>query len=79
MVALRDRANLSLGLMQLRMELPQSAIDNLSRVRLKGPLSNDALLASGWAWYQLNKFKQAQKVGKLTPKNPKLPEYKHNP
>ena len=61
MVALRDRANLSLGLKQLRMELPDSALESLSRVRLEGPLSNDALLASGWAWYRLDKFEQAQK------------------
>ncbi|MCP4984334.1 MAG: hypothetical protein GY935_28000 [Gammaproteobacteria bacterium] len=57
--ALRDRANLSLGLKQLRMELPESALESLSRIRLEGPLSNQALLASGWAWYRLQKYDKA--------------------
>ncbi len=58
-VALRDQANLSLGLRHLRMDLPDQALKTLTRVRLQGPLSNDALLASGWAWYHQEKFKQA--------------------
>ena len=57
--ALRDRANLSLGLKQLRMELAEPALESLSRIRLEGPLSNEALLASGWAWYRLGKFDKA--------------------
>ncbi len=57
--ALRDRSNLSLGLKQLRMELPEPALESLSRVRLEGPLSNQALLASGWAWYRLEQFDKA--------------------
>jgi hypothetical protein len=57
--ALRDRANLSLGLKQLRMELPEPALESLSRIRLEGPLSNQALLASGWAWYRLEQFDKA--------------------
>jgi hypothetical protein len=57
--ALRDRSNLSLGLKQLRMELPEPALESLSRVRLEGPLSNEALLASGWAWYRLEQFDKA--------------------
>ena len=58
-VALRDQANLSLGLKHLRMDLPDQALKTLTRVRLQGPLSNDALLASGWAWHHQEKFKQA--------------------
>ncbi len=58
-LALRDRANLSLGLKQIRLELPESAIDSLSRVRLNGPLSHEALLASGWAWHQLKEYEKA--------------------
>jgi len=56
---LRDRANLSLGLKQLRLGLPEAALESLSRIRLEGPLSNQALLASGWAWYRLEQFDQA--------------------
>jgi len=59
LVALRDRANLSLGLKLLRMERPESALESLSRIRLEGPLSNQALLASGWAWYRLDQFDKA--------------------
>lgn len=58
-LALRDRANLSLGLKQIRLEQPESAIDALSRVRLHGPLSHEALLASGWAWHQLGQYEKA--------------------
>ena len=56
---LRDRANLSLGLKQLRLGLPEEALESLSRIRLEGPLSNQALLASGWAWYRLERFDKA--------------------
>lgn len=59
MLALRDRANLSLGLVQLRRGLHESAIETLSRVRLEGPMSHEALLASGWAWYRMNQFDKA--------------------
>lgn len=58
-LALRDRANLSLGLKQLRLNLPEEARDSLSRVRLEGPLSHEALLASGWAWYRMGEFDKA--------------------
>jgi hypothetical protein len=58
-IALRDQANLSLGLRHLRMDLPDQALKTLTRIRLQGPLSNDALLASGWAWYHQEKFKLA--------------------
>ena len=62
---LRDRANLSLGLKQLRMDLPEDALESLSRIRLEGPLSNQALLASGWAWYQLDQFDKAANPWRL--------------
>ncbi len=63
--ALRDRANLSLGLKQLRMELPQAALASLSRIRLEGPLSHEALLASGWAWHRLGQHDKAQTPWRL--------------
>ena len=56
---LRDRANLSLGLKQLRLDQPQEALESLSRIRLEGPLSNQALLASGWAWYRQDQLDKA--------------------
>jgi hypothetical protein len=59
-LALRDLANLSLGLKQLRMSAPDAALQRLSRVRLEGPLSNQALLASGWARYRMQQFDKAQ-------------------
>jgi len=68
-LALRDLSNLSLGLMQLRMELPEPALQNLSRIRLEGPLSNQALLASGWAWYRLQQYDRAQVPWRLLLRN----------
>ncbi len=65
MLALRDRANLSLGLKQLRTGLHESAIDSLSRVRLQGPLSHQALLATGWTRYRLNQFEKAMVLWRL--------------
>ena len=62
---LRDRANLSLGLKQLRLGLPEDALESLSRIRLEGPLSNRALLASGWAWYRLGQFDKAANPWRL--------------
>ncbi len=59
LIALRDRANLSLGLKQLRLGKAEKALESLSRVRLEGPLSHDALLATGWARYRLNQFDKA--------------------
>jgi hypothetical protein len=63
--ALRDRANLSLGLKQLRLDLPEDALESLLRIRLEGPLSNQALLASGWAWYRLGQFEKASNPWRL--------------
>lgn len=59
MLALRDRANLSLGLKQLRKELNESALESLQRIRLEGPFSHHALLATGWARYRMNQFDKA--------------------
>jgi hypothetical protein len=69
LLALRDLSNLSLGLMQLRLELPEPALQSLSRIRLEGPLSNQALLASGWAWYRLQQFDRAQVPWRLLLQN----------
>jgi tetratricopeptide (TPR) repeat protein len=58
-LALRDLANLSLGLKQLRLGQVEPALQSLSRVRLEGPFSNQALLASGWGWYALDQYDKA--------------------
>ena len=59
LLALRDLSNLSLGLKYLRLGQPEPALQSLLRIRLEGPLSNQALLASGWAWYRLQQFDRA--------------------
>lgn len=46
---LRDKANLALGYSYLQNDKPQMARKTLERVRLEGPLSNRALLGTGWA------------------------------
>jgi tetratricopeptide (TPR) repeat protein len=49
MLALKDRANLALGLAYLQARHPQLAREAIDRVRLDGPFSDEALLAAGWA------------------------------
>ena len=46
---LRDKANLALGYSYLQSDNPEMARKTLERVRLEGPLSNRALLGTGWA------------------------------
>ncbi len=48
-LAIRDKANLSMGSRLLEEKQYQGAKLVLDRVRLDGPFSNKALLASGWA------------------------------
>jgi tetratricopeptide (TPR) repeat protein len=49
MLALKDRANLALGLAYMQAKQPAFAREALNRVRLDGPFSGEALLAAGWA------------------------------
>lgn len=49
LLALRDRANLSLGQHFIKERQGATAIPILQRVRVNGPYSNAALLALGWA------------------------------
>src|SRR6185312_5621330 len=49
MVALKDRANLALGLAYLKANDAAKARVALDRVLLEGPFSGEALLAAGWA------------------------------
>jgi len=46
---LRDKANLALGYNYLQNDDPVQSRKALERVRLQGPLSNKALLGTGWA------------------------------
>jgi len=49
MLAVKDRANLALGLAYLQAKQSAQAREALDRVRLDGPFSSEALLAAGWA------------------------------
>ncbi|HWF98994.1 MAG TPA: tetratricopeptide repeat protein [Steroidobacteraceae bacterium] len=49
MLAVKDRANLTLGVAYLQAKQSALAREALDRVRLDGPFSDEALLADGWA------------------------------
>jgi tetratricopeptide (TPR) repeat protein len=57
--ALKDRAALALGYDYLQMQQPDKAREALVNVRLKGPFSNNAILALGWANYERKDYKRA--------------------
>lgn len=57
--AIRDKANLVLGSMLLETGEFTSAKLSLERVRLEGPLSNQALLGTGWADMSVSNFERA--------------------
>jgi hypothetical protein len=59
LLALKDRANLALGFGYLQAKAPQQALLPLSRVRLKGPSADKALLATGWADATLGNYRRA--------------------
>ena len=50
--SLGDAARLAAGLASLRAGQWGQAVDDLRQVRIDGPLSNTALLATGWAWHR---------------------------
>lgn len=56
---LRDRANLALGYSYLRRGEAERSRQALERVRLEGPLSNKALLGTGWADSELEAYGRA--------------------
>ena len=58
-LALRDKANLTLGYRMLESGSPQLARKYLERVRLDGPYSNRALLGLGWVNVSLGDFETA--------------------
>lgn len=57
--ALKDRAALALGYDYLQLQQPDKAREALVNVRLKGPFSNNAILALGWANYERKDYKLA--------------------
>jgi len=58
-LAIKDKANLLLGNRLIAEDKPGQAKQYLARVRLTGPYSNKALLASGWSDVALGKFDRA--------------------
>ena len=58
-LALRDKANFSLGLNMLQNSRPVVALASFERVSLQGPFSHNALLGAGWAWNELDQFSKA--------------------
>ncbi len=56
---LRDKANLALGYSYLQEGEAQRSREILERVRLEGPLSNKALLGTGWADSEADEFGRA--------------------
>ena len=59
LIALRDKANLALGYAYLQYRRPEAASEAFNRVRLNGPLSNQALLGVGWAWNMQSQYNMA--------------------
>ena len=75
---LRDKANLALGYSYLQNDNPQMARKTLERVRLEGPLSNRALLGTGWADIEGENFAAAlvpwQELGSRDTTDPAVQE-----
>ena len=57
--SIRDKSNLVLGTLLLESDRYSDAIRSLDRVRLEGPLSNQALLSAGWAAFYAENFERA--------------------
>lgn len=57
--ALKDRAALALGYDYLQLQQPDKAREALVNVRLKGPFSNNAILALGWSYFERRDYKRA--------------------
>jgi len=57
--SIRDKSNLVLGTLLLESDRYVEAIDSFDRVRLQGPLSNQALLSAGWAAFYAENFERA--------------------
>jgi hypothetical protein len=75
---LRDKANLALGYRYLQNGNTGQSRATLERVRLQGPLSNKALLGTGWADADAEQFSQAlvpwTELGKRNATDPAVQE-----
>ena len=58
-LAIRDRSNLVLGTILLEDGRYADAVPHLTRVRLDGPFSNQALLSAGWASVSAGDYQRA--------------------
>jgi tetratricopeptide (TPR) repeat protein len=58
-LAIRDKSNLVLGVMQFEASRFDQARQSLDRVRLEGPFSNQALLRAGWAEASAKQYDRA--------------------
>lgn len=57
--SLQDAARLVAGLRALRQNQPEDSIKFLGKIQTSSPLTNKALLATGWAWSQLSEPQKA--------------------
>ena len=73
-LAIRDKANLTLGYRMLENGSPELAKTYLERVRLDGPFSNRALLGSGWVDITLGNFERALVPWSILHKRSKINE-----
>ncbi|MGB7934413.1 MAG: tetratricopeptide repeat protein [Gammaproteobacteria bacterium] len=75
---LRDKANLALGYGYLQNGSAEESRRVLERVRLEGPLSNKALLGTGWADAEAGDYARAlvpwTELGKRAPTDPAVQE-----
>lgn len=76
--AIRDQANLALGYSYILEKKPAQAIEDLRKVRLRGHLSNKALLGLGWAYDQQKEYRKALlpwlELNKRNPLDPAVQE-----
>ena len=59
LLALKDMANIKLGYRYLQKGSLEQAKESFDLVRLDGPLSNQALLVSGWTLFSMNQVERA--------------------
>lgn len=59
LLALKDMANIKLGYRYLQKSSLEQAKESFDLVRLDGPLSNQALLVSGWTLFSMNQVERA--------------------
>lgn len=58
-LALKDKANLTLGYLHLKNGNAKKAVHFFEKVRIQGAFSNKALLGLGWAWFERDQYNRA--------------------